>query len=112
LVERIEGESFWLFRPVLADVLMRREPLERLETLGEVVGSHEVREVSSKLVMVLVVPEVRVRDSAGAGRSGSAMFSDFREGSIDGHIGVDARLRRCRPYRGNDRGMPCAPAQF
>ena len=50
----------------LADVLARREPFEGLETLGEVVGSHEVREVSSKLVMGFVVEALdgRVLDGA------------------------------------------------
>ena len=47
----------WLgvFRADLADVFVRCEPLEGLETLGKVVGGHEVREMSSKLVMGLVV---------------------------------------------------------
>ena len=65
-MERIEGESFWLFRPDLADVFVRREPLEGLETLGEVVGSDEVREMSSQLVMGFVVEALdrRVLDGA------------------------------------------------
>ena len=66
MVERIEGESFWLFRPDLADVLVGREPLEGLEAFGEVVGGHEVRQMSSKLVMSSVVEafDSRILDGA------------------------------------------------
>lgn len=55
LLERIESESIWLFRPDLADVLVGREPLEGLEALGEVIGGHEVREMGAKLGMGFVV---------------------------------------------------------
>jgi len=41
-MERIEGESFGLFCPELADVFVRREAFEGLEPLGEVVGADEV----------------------------------------------------------------------
>jgi hypothetical protein len=33
----LEAESVWLFRPCLADVFIRREPLEGLEATGKVV---------------------------------------------------------------------------
>ena len=66
MVERIEGVSFWLFRPNLTDVLVRCETLEGLKTLGEVVGSDDVREMSLQLVMGFVVEALdrRVLDGA------------------------------------------------
>ena len=65
-MERIEVESLWLFRPDLADVFVRREPLEGLETPSEVVRSHEVGEMSSKLVMGFVVEALDGRILDGA----------------------------------------------
>lgn len=40
LVERIEGEAFWLVCPGFAHKLVWGEPLQRLEPTGEVVGAH------------------------------------------------------------------------
>jgi hypothetical protein len=54
-VEWIDVESFWLFRPALADVLVGREPFEGLQALGEVVGADEVLKMGSELVVALVV---------------------------------------------------------
>ena len=51
-MERIEGESCWLFRPDLADVHVTREGLE---AFGEVVGGNEVGEMAAKLIVGLVV---------------------------------------------------------
>src|SRR5215510_1631924 len=65
-MERIESESFWLFRPDFADVLVGCETLEGLETLGEVVSGHEVCEVNSKLVMGFVVEALDGRLLDGA----------------------------------------------
>ncbi len=63
-MERIEGESFWLFRPDLADVHVTREGLE---AFGEVVGADEVCPMPTKLVMGFVVEafDGRVLDGAG-----------------------------------------------
>ena len=55
MMERIERESFGLFCPELADVFVRREAIECLETLGEVVSADEVGEMTSKLIVGLIV---------------------------------------------------------
>src|SRR5271169_5547346 len=54
-MDRIERESFGLFCPELANVFVGREAIERLKTLGEVVGADEVGEVASKLIVSLIV---------------------------------------------------------
>ena len=53
-MERIEGESFGLFCPGLADMFVGREALERLEALGEIVSADEVAEMASQLLVGLV----------------------------------------------------------
>ena len=55
LLERIEREAVWLRSPDFADVFVRRETLEGLQTLCEIVGGDEVGEMASKLVMRFVV---------------------------------------------------------
>jgi hypothetical protein len=42
---RIHGESFWLCLPALTDVLIRCESFQRLESLREVIGHQEDRQV-------------------------------------------------------------------
>jgi hypothetical protein len=51
----IESKSVWFFLPALADKFVVRESSKSLETFGEVVGSNEVAEMSTKLVMVFAV---------------------------------------------------------
>src|ERR1019366_5997439 len=65
-MERIERESFGLFCPELADIFVRREPLEGLQALGEIVGTDEVSEMAAKLVVSLIVKTLdgRIFDSA------------------------------------------------
>ena len=55
LVEWVEGEPSWFFRPALADELVGREALQRLQAPAEVVGCNEVGEVLSELVVAGVV---------------------------------------------------------
>ena len=54
LVEWVEGEPSWFFRPALADELVGREALQRLQAPAEVVGCNEVGEVLSELVVARV----------------------------------------------------------
>jgi hypothetical protein len=42
---RISAKSFWFGCPYFADIFVRGEALEGLESLGEVVCGHEVSEV-------------------------------------------------------------------
>ena len=55
LVERIEGEPFGLNCPPFADELVGRETSQALEPSTEVVGIHEIVEVTPELVMAVVV---------------------------------------------------------
>jgi hypothetical protein len=66
LLERVEGESFWLRSPAFADELVGCEAFEGLDALGEVVGLDEVGEMAAELVMVVVVepPDGGVLDGA------------------------------------------------
>ena len=66
MVERVESESFWLFRPDLADVLIRGEALECLEALCKVVGADEVAKMSAKLVVGFVLEALDGRALDGA----------------------------------------------
>src|SRR5205809_7247720 len=45
----------WIFCPGVADVFIGREPFEDLETASEVVGRHEVGQMRSKLLVIVVV---------------------------------------------------------
>ncbi len=51
----IEGKSVWLFLPAFTDEFVGGNALEGLEPFSEVVGSDEVAEVSSSLVVAIVV---------------------------------------------------------
>ncbi len=51
MVERIEYESLRLFRPEVADELVRREAFERLQTPRKIVRRDEVCEMGPQLVM-------------------------------------------------------------
>src|SRR5215212_9093749 len=66
LVERVEGEAFWLDGPLFADELIRRKALQGLEAPAEIVGRHEVDEVLPEIVMAVVVEALdgRVLDGA------------------------------------------------
>ena len=54
-MERIESESFRALCPDFADVLVRREATKRLQTLGEVVGHQEGRQMCLQLIVAGVV---------------------------------------------------------
>ena len=51
----IESKAIRLLRPEFADVFVRGESLKGLETFGKVISSNEVCEVSSKLIVTVVV---------------------------------------------------------
>ena len=51
----IEFEALWPFCPHRADVFVRCEPFEGLESSGEVVGSDEVGEMLPEVLMCVVV---------------------------------------------------------
>ena len=55
LVDRIEGESVWLGSPAFADELVRRQPAESLQSTGVVIRVDEIREMSLKLAVVVVM---------------------------------------------------------
>ena len=50
----VESKFIWGLRPELAEVFVRREAFEGLESSGEVVGSEEVGQVHFELVMGVV----------------------------------------------------------
>src|SRR5450830_796326 len=54
-LDRFVFESIWFVCPGFADGFKGREPLQGLETLGEVVGVEERCEVLAKLVVAVVV---------------------------------------------------------
>ena len=53
-MDRVEGKSICGLRPELAEVFIRREVFEGLESSGEVVGSEEVSQVCSELFLGVV----------------------------------------------------------
>ena len=67
MMERIERESFGLFCPDLADVFVRREAFEGLETLGEVVGADEVGQMGTKLCTLMTVAQQSNRNRLSHG---------------------------------------------
>ena len=50
----VESKCVWGLRPELAEIFVRRESFERLESSCEVVGSEEVGQVRFELVMGVV----------------------------------------------------------
>lgn len=54
-MERLKGEAVWLGCPALADELVGRESFQGLQSSAEVVVSHEVGEVASELLVIVVV---------------------------------------------------------
>src|SRR5262249_26028943 len=54
-LDRIVFESIGFFCPGFTDGFERREPIQSLETLGEVVGVEECLDVLAKLVVAVVV---------------------------------------------------------
>jgi hypothetical protein len=60
-VERIEVEPLGLPCPCLADVFIGGESLQDFEAAGENIGSDEVGEVTSKLVMGDVIEDVELK---------------------------------------------------
>jgi hypothetical protein len=50
-MDGIESKSIRFCLPVFADEFVGREAMERLELFGEVVGSDEVAEVDTQLVV-------------------------------------------------------------
>src|ERR1039458_1618597 len=63
---RFVFESIWFACPGFADGFKGREPLQGLETLGEVIGVEERCEVLAKLVVAVVViaPDSRLLEGA------------------------------------------------
>src|ERR1039458_9172414 len=63
---RFVFESIWFACPGFADGFKGREPLQSLETLGEVIGVEERCEVLAKLVVAVVViaPDSRLLEGA------------------------------------------------
>ena len=51
----IDDESFWLCSPDFADVFVRCEATEGLESSPEIIGCHEVVEVCPQLLMTIVM---------------------------------------------------------
>src|SRR5262249_29049193 len=64
-LDRIVFESIGFFCPGFTDGFERREPIQSLETLGEVVGVEECLDVLAKLVVAVVVvaPNSRLFES-------------------------------------------------
>ena len=54
-MDRIYDESIWLGCPDFADVLVRHEVTECLETVRVVVGIEEIAEMRAEVVMAIVV---------------------------------------------------------
>lgn len=52
---RIADKAVWLFVPASTDGLIRREPFEHFEALGNVIGHREHRQVLSQGVVSLVM---------------------------------------------------------
>src|SRR5450830_451696 len=65
-LDRFVFESIWFVCPGFADGFKGREPLQGLETLGEVVGVEERCEVLAKLVVAVVVIAPDSRRQVGA----------------------------------------------
>src|SRR5215216_6428224 len=55
LMERVQPEPLGLKCPSFTDELVGREPLQRLEPPGEVIGCHEIAEVLPELIVAVVV---------------------------------------------------------
>ena len=55
MMDRIEDESVWLGNPAFADELIGRHPAESLQSTGVVIRVDEVREMSLKLPVVVVM---------------------------------------------------------
>ena len=51
-----DPESFWFFGPDTADICMGREASQGLEAACEIICRNEIDNVSSKLIMAIVVP--------------------------------------------------------
>jgi len=68
----ISDEAVGLFCPGLADVFVRREAVESLETPSKVVGGDEVGQVPPQLLMGLVVVALHGRLLAAQCRSSRA----------------------------------------
>jgi len=64
-LDRIVFESIGFFCPGFTDGFERREPIQSLETLGEVVGVEECLDVLAKLLVpaVVVAPNSRLFES-------------------------------------------------
>ena len=65
----VESEVIGLFGPGLADLFVRGEAREGLETTGEVVSGDEVDQVGSELVVAVIV--IAVGGRLDGGRPGS-----------------------------------------
>lgn len=90
----IDAESMRLLCPDFAHELEGREALQVLEPAGEVGGVHEVAEVSSKLVVGLVVVALHRRLLGAEFRTGSGRQTEALESRRRGRGG-----RPCRPHR-------------
>ena|SRR5450631_1958190 len=54
-MDRVESESFGLFCPCSCDELIRRQPLQRLQSASEIVCVDEVREMRFELLVTVVM---------------------------------------------------------
>jgi hypothetical protein len=77
LVERIEVEPLGLLCPCLADVFIGGESLQDLEAAGENIGSDEVGEVTSKLVMGVVINRVQFGNRSSAPSPGGKVWQTY-----------------------------------
>src|SRR5262249_5521872 len=78
-LDRIVFESIGFFCPGFTDGFERRQPIQSLETLGEVVGVEECLDVLAKLVVAVVVvaPNSRLFESTVHPLDLPAHFSDI-----------------------------------
>ena len=106
MLEWIEGESFGLFRPDLADVFVRREPFEGLEALGEVVGADEVGEMAAELIVGFMVEALDSRLLDGAVHVLDLTVGPGMLGPGEAVIDIVARARHHKS--GGQKGSPRA----
>jgi hypothetical protein len=94
-VERIEDESFRLFRPGFADVFVGCEAFEGLEALCKVVSADEVREVGTELIVGFIVEAFDGRVLDGAVHALDAprgLLVQLGEGELRGPVTGDEEI--------------------
>ena len=55
LVDRVKDESIWLGCPSFAYILLKGEIAECLETAGAIIGVKEVAEMSTALIVIVIM---------------------------------------------------------